>query len=310
LTDLSPRAPVPLRPHLVIAAFVPSDHRLQLLEEQFDASRFTLHWLQSPAEFLDFLGDRKRDLDCLILEETAALPALLDALRDRSILLPAVLLREPDSPSRSDDLPQYHAAELIIPTSALAKSSSAIDLAIANFLQLQPQSSDDPADHGTDASATSSNPPAPSPQRPIAPLPAEPLLQQQHRLSEKLRARLGYLGVYYKREAKNFLRYLPPDEQREFLSRLKEDYREIVLVYFSQESTLNQQIDNLVDKAFFADISVAQIVEIHMSLMEDFSKQLKLEGRSEEILLDYRLTLIDVIAHLCEMYRRSIPREA
>jgi len=47
-----------------------------------------------------------------------------------------------------------------------------------------------------------------------------------------------------------------------------------------------------------------------MDLMDDFSKQLKLEGRSEEILLDYRLTLIDIIAHLCEMYRRSIPRDA
>jgi len=46
-----------------------------------------------------------------------------------------------------------------------------------------------------------------------------------------------------------------------------------------------------------------------MDLMETFAKQLKLESRSEEILLDYRLTLIDVIAHLCEMYRRSIPRE-
>jgi circadian clock protein KaiA len=46
-----------------------------------------------------------------------------------------------------------------------------------------------------------------------------------------------------------------------------------------------------------------------MELMEEFSKQLKLEGWSEDILLDYRLTLIDVIAHLCEMYRRSVPRE-
>jgi len=44
-------------------------------------------------------------------------------------------------------------------------------------------------------------------------------------------------------------------------------------------------------------------------LFDEFAKQLKLEGRSEEILLDYRLTLIDVIAHLCEMYRRSIPRD-
>ena len=46
-----------------------------------------------------------------------------------------------------------------------------------------------------------------------------------------------------------------------------------------------------------------------MELMEAFSQQLKLEGRSEEVLLDYRLTLIDVLAHLAEMYRRSIPRE-
>ena len=43
--------------------------------------------------------------------------------------------------------------------------------------------------------------------------------------------------------------------------------------------------------------------------MEEFSNQLKLEGRNEDILLDYRLTLIDIIAHLCEMYRRSVPRE-
>ncbi|MFM8293222.1 MAG: circadian clock protein KaiA, partial [Microcystaceae cyanobacterium] len=55
--------------------------------------------------------------------------------------------------------------------------------------------------------------------------------------------------------------------------------------------------------------SVSQILEIHMELMDEFSQQLKLEGRSEEILLDYRLVLIDILAHLGEMYRRSIPRE-
>ncbi|NEO27087.1 MAG: circadian clock protein KaiA, partial [Kamptonema sp. SIO4C4] len=50
-------------------------------------------------------------------------------------------------------------------------------------------------------------------------------------------------------------------------------------------------------------------LEIHMELIDAFAQQLKLEGRSEEILLDYRLALIDIIAHLCEMYRRSIPRD-
>lgn len=48
-----------------------------------------------------------------------------------------------------------------------------------------------------------------------------------------------------------------------------------------------------------------QIIEIHMELIDEFSKQLKLEGRSDEVLLDYRLTLIDILAHLCETYRSS-----
>ncbi|MCZ0903581.1 circadian clock protein KaiA, partial [Microcoleus sp. HI-ES] len=86
-------------------------------------------------------------------------------------------------------------------------------------------------------------------------------------------------------------------------------YRDIVLNYFSQDTAVNNQIDEFVNLAFFADVPVTQIVEIHMELMDEFAKQLKLEGRSEEILLDYRLTLIDAIAHMCEMYRRSIPKE-
>jgi circadian clock protein KaiA len=82
-----------------------------------------------------------------------------------------------------------------------------------------------------------------------------------------------------------------------------------VLDYFAANKDINQAIDQFVNRAFFADVSVSQVLEIHMELMDEFTQQLKLEGRNEEILLDYRLTLIDIIAHLCEMYRRSIPRE-
>jgi circadian clock protein KaiA len=46
-----------------------------------------------------------------------------------------------------------------------------------------------------------------------------------------------------------------------------------------------------------------------MELIDEFSQQLQIEGRSDEILQDYRLPLIDIIAHLCEIYRRSIPGE-
>ncbi|MDY6936351.1 MAG: circadian clock protein KaiA [Cyanobacteriota bacterium] len=136
------------------------------------------------------------------------------------------------------------------------------------------------------------------------------LSRQQQRLAQKLKERLGYLGVYYKRNPKLYLRNQDPSERQILIDQLKSAYREIILNYFSNTSELNQKIDEFVNLAFFADISVTYVVEIHMELIDNFATQLKLEGRNEEILLDYRLTLIDIIAHLCEMYRRSIPRES
>jgi len=186
----------------------------------------------------------------------------------------------------------YHGAVVAIAAHALDHISTAIQRAIQLFIALPAESCALPV-------------PGPS-----VSLPAPDLLSaQQERLTDKLKARLGYLGVYYKRNPDNFLRNMRQAEREQYLSQLKAGYRKIVLGYFSNAPQLNKNIDEFVNQAFFADISVSHIVEIHMELMDEFSKQLKLEGRSEEILLDYRLTLIDVIAHLCEMYRRSIPRE-
>jgi circadian clock protein KaiA len=65
-----------------------------------------------------------------------------------------------------------------------------------------------------------------------------------------------------------------------------------------------------VNTAFFSDLPITNTVEIHMNLIEGFSKQVQLEGLKHDFLQDYRLTLLDVMAHLCEMYRRSIPPDA
>jgi len=135
-------------------------------------------------------------------------------------------------------------------------------------------------------------------------------MAQQLRLAEKLKERLGYLGVYYKRNPQNFLRHMTPPQKEALLRQLKQDYREIILAYFADELGLNDKIDQFVNLVFLIDLPISQIVEIHMELMYEFSKHLKLEGRSDDVLLDYRLTLIDTLAHLCEMYRRSIPRES
>jgi circadian clock protein KaiA len=94
-------------------------------------------------------------------------------------------------------------------------------------------------------------------------------------------------------------------EQQVLLKQIRLEYRQVLLLYFAPDKTLQHRIDKLVDTIFHANIPVPQIIEIHMELIDDFYTQLKLEGRANETLLDYRLTLIDILAHLCETYRRS-----
>ena len=293
-----------------------SEPLAQSLSQILSGDRYIWLAASSESNFLDVIEQHKHQIDCLVLEDSGSLRNVIHHLCEQGTLLPVIILPKeskeislytttssplpPDQTTNNSSSAQtnylFHAAEVRLSLSQLPELTSFIDKAIAQFVTLSPVFSL-PHLFTTDEIATElSN--------------RSFLLQQQRRLSEKLKERLGYLGVYYKRNPQLFLRHLPPHERQKILENLKSEYRQIVLKYFSQDNTLNQRIDNFVDKSFFADISVSRIVEIHMELMEEFSKQLKLEGRSEEILLDYRLTLIDVIAHLGEMYRRSIPRES
>ncbi|WP_392530941.1 KaiA family protein [Nostoc sp. C117] len=97
-------------------------------------------------------------------------------------------------------------------------------------------------------------------------------------------------------------------ERQQLLNELKSAYSQIIIDYFTTDKTLKEKIDKFINTIFYANIPVPQIIEIHMEVIDEFSKQLKLEGRSDETLLDYRLTLIDILAHLCEVYRCSIPK--
>jgi circadian clock protein KaiA len=305
-----------LPPQLTICTFVSSEALAQALSQILSRERYILYTPTSESDFFDVIEQYKHHIDCLILQDNDSSVSVLKCLSEQGTLLPAVIL-----PKESEQIPDllitnnqptptpainntslaavhhlFHAAEVRMEPSQLPETDSFIDKAIAEFVSFSPASSLPPRSTPTEIAIELSY--------------RSFLLQQQRRLSEKLKERLGYLGVYYKRNPQFFLRHLSNSERQKLLENLKSEYRQIVLKYFSQDPTLNQKIDNFVDKAFFADISVSRIVEIHMELMEEFSKQLKLEGRSEEILLDYRLTLIDVIAHLGEMYRRSIPRES
>jgi circadian clock protein KaiA len=297
---------------LLICAFSSSgqlarDLTQHLASETAAIDRYRLLLPQSQSAFCQIIEQEGSQIDCLIFKSDPILPSLIHWLHDQAVLLPAVILlpdgsRHLPSSQGSNEPEQalpftYHTAERRIPLHQSPHIGAWIDRAIAEFLHLShscllPTTADPPAAVTPDPSAQNF------------------LLLQQRRLSEKLKERLGYMGVYYKRNPRNFLRNMTDVERTALIDDLKEVYRGIILGYFADETKLNEKIDAFVDTAFLADVSVAQVVEIHMDLMGVFAKQLRLEGRSEEVLLDYRLTLIDTLAHLCEMYRRSIPRDS
>jgi circadian clock protein KaiA len=282
------------------------DQAQQVPELNLDPNRYVVHQADVPGDTLNWLQSLSDLPDCLVADDQVWQQLLRPALMQLELMLPVVvLIGEPESivadqPLDPNAVPvtgvgAYPGAVVHTTGNALPQIERVIQNAIQEFLRVPSLGQAPPNAAPTDGSS---------------PL-ADSLSAQQHRLTEKLKARLGYLGVYYKRNPSNFLRHMSLEDRHALLDKLKVDYRKIVLAYFADnpQLNLNQLIDDFVDQSFMADISVAQIVEIHMELMDSLSKQLKLEGRNEEILLDYRLTLIDVIAHLCEMYRRSIPRQ-
>lgn len=308
---------------LSVCAFLKSEPLADFFQRSLQSDRFVLISQHSEENLIEHLQDRENQTDCLILEDFAKLSDLIQALNYHKMLLPVVMILntfslesnpviapailEPQTLTSGEFTYRYHPAEVQVLDSHLMnpvqgdpnplnRLESIIDKAIVQFLQLSPL-----------AGLTHKS---------ILSIKASPvhdsriLRQQQQRLADKLHERLGYLGVYYKRDPKQFLRHLPSGAAQELRQNLKNSYRKIVLEYFSPLEDLNTQIDNFVNLAFFADIPVTSVVEIHMELMDEFAQQLKLENRSEDILLDYRLTLIDTIAHLCELYRRSIPRDS
>jgi len=283
------------------------------LQELLSRDRYQCHSFDVTDEFLHYVKQHKDTIDCLILQNVRSSLSALSDLYEQGALFPLVIVEPPastntqrqaganpetgvssaDSSKGAASRYLYHTGEVWLLETQLEHVGDAIDRAIARFLKLPPQ-----------AAAPAAGEPSALP-----PLTQPSLRSQQRRLADKLKERLGYLGVYYKRNPQDFFRHLSQLERQQLIETLREEYREIILNYFIANYPLNQAIDQLVNRAFFADLSVSQILEIHMELMDEFAQQLKLEGRSDEILIDYRLVLIDIIAHLCEMYRRSIPRE-
>ncbi len=291
-------------------------------EKLFPPDRFALQSFAHEQPLLQYIHQHHESIDCLLLLSPAdglrEMESVAHRLCEWGLLLPTVLVLisiDPLSPEQYHRIQSlqdhnrffYHNATIVkliapdilieqlrgqIPHHPPLNLAAQVDRAIALFLQLSPTCG---LPEGEEQG--------------LGKIPGR-VRHQQQRLAEKLRDRLGYAGVYYHRDPERFYRRLPSEEQQRIMQRLRGLYQAIVLDYFQSPAKANVRIDELVALAFFGDMGASQLLELHMSLMDDFARQLKLEGRSEEVLLDYRITLIDVIAHLSEMYRRSIPRES
>jgi circadian clock protein KaiA len=277
------------------------------VEKILNSDRYQLKCFTLTDKLIESVAQNKEQIDCIVLVNEPLIHLILEQLWQSEILLPTVIV-EPqpvnivvngdenscqESAEASVIKTIYHQAEIRLYPTQLQEITTYINLAITKFLSLTPDSE--------------INCHQPKNESNLEKIAQESLIIQQRRLTNKIKERLGYLGIYHKRNINDFYHNLSAKNQKELAHELSISYRQILLEYFEANSQINRLIDEFVDRAFFANISTSQILEIHMDLIDKFSYQLQLEGRNDDILLDYRLPLIDVISHLCEIYRRSIP---
>ncbi len=93
-------------------------------------------------------------------------------------------------------------------------------------------------------------------------------------------------------------------EQKQIFENLKFKYSLILFDHCSSKDSINTKIEEFSQKAFDINLPIHKIVEIHLDLIDNLERQLMLEGLHADYLSDFRLTLIDVIAHLGELYRK------
>jgi circadian clock protein KaiA len=283
-----------LHSQILIGGFFHSPELSHVLRTKLDDQTYRVHIGEEAESFLKWIGQNRHRVDCLVLELSPDLSETLATLQSRDILLPMVIvelssqaagnavghegaLDPEDSLAQPDVSAQtacpvsggcqhiartYHPETHCVPHQELERIEHHVHQAISQFLNL-PHTQAPEGDGASNLEDT----------RHFL------LSLQQQRLSEKLRERLGYLGIYYKRNPEHYIRNLSPQQRSKALEELRLSYQKIVLSYFGEDQkTLNQQIDDFVNAAFFGDISVSKVVEIHMELMDNFSKQLKLEG--------------------------------
>ena len=264
-------------PLLTIASLLRESRLAEACAQWLQGGRYQLVCLDPVENPVEVLDQRREDFDAILLEQGALADDVFVALAEKGLFLPAVVIGEVTGRQ------EYHDAEVHLPADQLVQLSYSFDAAVSRFLRRGlANGGNQGVGHGKDAN-------------------------DRWKLANRLNGRLGYLGVYYKRDPSRFLRNLGERERTDLVDSLKLTYRDLLISYFQDPAATNQALESFVYTAFFSDLPITYTVEIHMNLIDEYDKQIKLEGHKTDFLQDYRLALLDVMAHLCEMYRRSVP---
>jgi circadian clock protein KaiA len=266
-------------PALTIASLLREPRLAEASRLWLRGGRYQLEAIDGDADPVALLDARREDFDAVLLEQGSLSSQAYQTMVERGLLWPAVVIGEVTGRI------EYHDAEVHLPQDQLEQLSYSLDAALSRFLR-----------RGLLSTA------------PLAP-EAPGQTEERWKLANRLKGRLGYYGVYYKRDPSRFLANLPLPERKELVASLRRTYRDLLISYFRDPAAANQALESFVNTAFFSDLPITSTVEIHMNLIGDFSKQLMIEGIKSDFLQDYRLALLDVMAHLCEMYRSSVPAD-
>ena len=272
------------QPALTVASLIRDEQLRQACSTWLPQGRYELMELglqQDPAAELERCWEQ---FDAVLLEPGVLSIEAFQRLRAQGRILPAVVLGQLSGPM------EFFQDEVHLPPDQMEQLSYSLDAAISRCLRRRSSSGSGGGLDASDSHAGESD-------------------QSNWRLPHRLRERLGYLGIFYKRDSSRFLRNLSAAERKVLLRSLQRTYRDLLISYFRDPAAANQALESFVNTAFFSDLPITKTVEIHVDMIDEFWKKLQLEGHKQDFLKDYRLALLDVMAHLCEMYRRSLPPE-
>ena len=221
------------RPALTIALLLQTRDLVEICCQWLPVNRYSpvdLGGVESGQGVVELLSRQREAVDAVVIEQCLLDDKTREALSSEGLLFPAVVVGE--LMGRVD----YHPEEVHLPGDQLEQLGYNVDASISRFLR-QGQKDARPED-GAEQNA----------------IPA--MEGSAWKLSSRLQERLGYLGVFYKRDPSRFLANLPPDEQRDLVQSLQRTYRDLLISYFRDPAAANQALESFVNTAFFGDLPI------------------------------------------------------